>query len=226
MSDMRPEDAAGPSRLRRLGLVSLILAAPTCVGTVIVLPFNRILHTVSLIPIIAYWLFGGMSLISVIVAVVATWRVGRFDEGRRHARAAYCGMTLGVLGIAAALILPRAVFGYHDMAVTEVCKNNLKQIGSALFLYAEENFGQFPPNLQTLIKRGCEPGLFVCPARSRKSGPFDARGVDATGDYCYGITAGSDTPPFVPIVWERWPNHYGGGTMLFRDGRTTWARHF
>jgi prepilin-type processing-associated H-X9-DG protein len=223
MSDMMPEDGAVPSRLRKLGLLSLILAAPMCLGTVIVLPFSRILYTVSRIPMIAYWLFFGTSVVSVMVGVMATWRVGRFDKGRRYARAAYLGMTLGVLGILAAGILPRDVFMSHDMAVTEVCRRNLKQIGAVLLLYAEENSGQFPPSFQTLVNRGCEPRLFMCPVRSKESGPLDPQDVDATGDYCYGRIAGADAPPMVPIVWDRLPNHYGGGTMLFVDGHAVWA---
>ena len=97
------------------------------------------------------------------------------------------------------------------------CLNNLRVIGSALILYADDNQGQFPGNLA-----GLYPGnigdyhVFECPSGS---GTATVSGGTVTSpDYVYqpGLTdeAGSGTP----VAADAAEYHSGGKSVLFATG--------
>lgn len=66
------------------------------------------------------------------------------------------------------------------------CYVNLKAVGHALSMYALENAGQFPPNLQTLVTY-CDlpPETLLCPTAG-------ARGINAPHVYIPGQCPGSE----------------------------------
>jgi len=113
------------------------------------------------------------------------------------------------------------------------CTSNLKKIGAAIFIYANDNDGQFPPDLYTLVEQGSIPNdakLFHCPC-IRKEVPlamstFADRSAFRT-DYWYYPGYSEDNPPSTQttetgIVTDKLGNHdahpLGTGTILFADG--------
>jgi prepilin-type processing-associated H-X9-DG protein len=118
--------------------------------------------------------------------------------------------------------------GYHIQ-----CTSNLKRIGIGIVIYADDNDGQFPPDLYTLVEQGTIPNdakLFHCPC-IRKEVPlamstFADRSAFRT-DYWYYPGYSEDNPEStradeVGIVADKLGNHEthftGGGTILFADG--------
>ncbi|MFB0554626.1 MAG: hypothetical protein ACETWQ_15090 [Phycisphaerae bacterium] len=94
-----------------------------------------------------------------------------------------------------------------------VCKTNLKGIGKALLIYANDYNDQFPPDLETLISKAEMPAKgLVCPAsESRES--YIYRGASITT---------SDTPWMI-MVYEKLSNHGDGRNVLFLDSHVEWV---
>jgi prepilin-type processing-associated H-X9-DG protein len=215
MTDVPQDDGHRAPRRDVLASLALVCAAPMCLGTALALAFAGLANTVSSAPLVLYWVFSALSIAAVVLAIIARRRTA-------HPRIVRWGFGLGVMGILAALVLPRPVFTAHEQAVRMTCRHNLEKIGAALLAYSERNGGQFAPRLQTLVHTGTPAKLFICPSASHKGRAFNPRDVDATGDYCYGRATSDEVPPTVPLVWDRSANHAGGGNMCFVDGHAEW----
>lgn len=109
--------------------------------------------------------------------------------------------------VAPSLRIARAKMRRH------VCKTNLKGIGKALLIYANDYNDQFPPDLETLISKAEMPARgLVCPAsESRES--YIYRGASITT---------SDTPWMI-TVYEKLSNHGDGRNVLFLDSHVEWV---
>lgn len=98
------------------------------------------------------------------------------------------------------------------------CAGNLKQIGLACIIYAEDDgaTGRFPPDLATLNRQQflCDGKVYACPSAAR-------HGTTAAGsNYLYfgaGVHAGTPDPANTPVACcmghdGRWVN------VLYADG--------
>jgi len=95
----------------------------------------------------------------------------------------------------------------------QVCKTNLKGIGKAILIYANDYNDQLPPDLETLTRTAEMPARgLVCPAsESRES--YIYRGASITT---------SDTPG-MNTVYEKLSNHGDGRYVLFLDSHVEWV---
>ena len=93
------------------------------------------------------------------------------------------------------------------------CATNLRGIGKALLIYANDYNDQLPPDLETLISKAEMPARgLVCPAsESRES--YIYRGASITT---------SDTPWMI-TVYEKLSNHGDGRYVLFLDSHVEWV---
>lgn len=114
------------------------------------------------------------------------------------------------------------------------CPSNLRQIGQAILLYSNDNHGQCPPDLASLIEaEEMSPETFVCPsADERAAGGASQKEIARNfrqGKHCsyvYLGTAGSplaDVHPDAVLVYEPLRNHgKDGANILFGDGHVEW----
>jgi prepilin-type processing-associated H-X9-DG protein len=107
------------------------------------------------------------------------------------------------------------------------CGSNLRQIGQGILLYANENKGNYPPNLGILVKtEELVPQVFICPSGNtgfpggNMAVDDQVKWVNENSDYVYlgagmNATAGAEV-----IVAHEKPDAHGrqGMNMLFGDG--------
>jgi prepilin-type processing-associated H-X9-DG protein len=101
----------------------------------------------------------------------------------------------------------------------KICRSNLKRIGLACIMYADDHNGVFPPNLEVLgeegyIKKEGFPKLMKCPAQEEDVG------------YIY-IGAGKSTKEVknqsrTIIAYDKNPAHDNGRNAVFMDGHAEW----
>ncbi len=184
---------------------------------------------------------GGIFLvILIIVAPVLTIIFGiigiaRTRDGRHGGKgAAIVGISLGGVGLLIAiiaigdrLIVPRR-YPSRGMSNPGKCAANLRQIGMAMQLYANENKGVYPPRPEDLIlTQDITSEVFICPSTT------DTKTTGATAEqqaanlskgghnsYVYlGAGKGSNTPGNVVLVYEPLKDHGYGMNVLFADGQ-------
>lgn len=139
-------------------------------------------------------------------------------------------MLLLVLGVL--MLLPQ-LGRAREPANRIKCQSNLRQIGQALQMYANDNGGKLPDDFPTLpANEDLSPAVFVCPSTSEvpATGPTTQAVVQAmkqpgTVSYLYlgkGLTSG-DLIPDVVLAYEPMSNHDGAGmNVLFGDGHVEW----
>jgi RNA polymerase sigma factor (sigma-70 family) len=112
------------------------------------------------------------------------------------------------------------------------CAANLKAIGNALLLHANDNRGTYPADLGTLVvSEDITPESFICPNsdtrpinRAGMSPQEMAAWVNANSDYGYIPGFNSAAGPEMVIVFERDTNEFGDGmNLLFGDGHVEFA---
>ncbi len=120
------------------------------------------------------------------------------------------GYSTQSFALGSAMMMP-AMFRARGAAREAVCKNNLKQIGLAMAIYANDFEDRFPPTLDDLVPLYVtERMLFQCP-----SDPSDD--PDYVG-YVYvpGFRVGVDATTMV--LFDKKGNHAEGRNVLFADG--------
>lgn len=109
------------------------------------------------------------------------------------------------------------------------CASNLRQIGQALLLYANEHKGKYPDDMGTLVPtEDIVANVFVCPSGDSPVPPEVATTtlaqlgawVNEHSDYVYlGKGQTSSAPADRIIVYEKPGAHGGDGmNMLYGDG--------
>jgi prepilin-type processing-associated H-X9-DG protein len=95
------------------------------------------------------------------------------------------------------------------------CKRNLKQIGVALLIYAEDNKGSFPLYLEQLLPYYLsDASVLQCPHESSAAGP---------SDYIYLPGLNVNNRPGKVLAYDKLVNHNGDGrNILFIDGHVEW----
>jgi competence protein ComGC len=133
------------------------------------------------------------------------------------------GFTLGeLLLVFAAIIIMTAVFtpfmrhSNESMARVD-CANNLRTIGLAMYIYARENNGEFPPSLDTLYSEQYLGDVSAMNCPSNKT-----TGTRKDPDYMYtpGLTVRDESRTV--LVRDRDDNHAGGGNILYVNGTIEW----
>ena len=131
-------------------------------------------------------------------------------------------MLVPFLAVMAALLLP-ALARARQEARRMQCLSNLKQIGLACHMYAQENNGNFPERLSQLYPQYA-PGLnlFKCPTADY---PVETK-EDIDSESTYVLVSGlkSTDRPETVLVHEKVDSHHGdGGNVLHVDGHVKWV---
>ena len=141
-------------------------------------------------------------------------------------------LTWVVASVVAALLLysiltPKYDYG-RPIANRVKCGSNLRQIGQAISLYANENQGRYPDRLGDLIFQDIATTVFICPASNDEAaapGPTtqaSSANIHAGGHLSYiylgkGLTG--TQPATMVIAYESLTNHANTGmNVLFGDG--------
>lgn len=97
------------------------------------------------------------------------------------------------------------------------CANNLREIGLAMYIYAREHDGEFPPAVKTLYEERylADSEIMDCRA-SKKTGTPDAP------DYLYTGGLSVRSPALDYLVRDKADNHPGGKNVLFVNGSVEW----
>jgi prepilin-type processing-associated H-X9-DG protein len=137
------------------------------------------------------------------------------------------GMSLLVMPCMISILLP-SLNRARETANRVKCASNLRQIGQAMLLYANENGGAYPPRPEDLLlTQEITSSIFVCPSSNDTPAPGTSANQWASGlstgghdSYVYcgkGLTYSG--PANVVLVYEPPSNHSGDGcNVLFGDG--------
>jgi hypothetical protein len=148
-----------------------------------------------------------------------------FGTGARIA-----GQLMGVVALivtvtCAGLPEPKMV---RTSAKRAACKNNLRQIGIALHLYADENRGVFPAEPEVLYPSFTDnPAIFLCPTRSGKwqKSPDAGKLIVENPGYVYVAGLRADDPGPCVVAFDRQGNHKGSGRLvLCVDTTVEWTK--
>ncbi len=172
------------------------------------------------------------------VAAIITGAIGRGktrDGVTGGKTLATVGLSLGILGVCVGLLLGGLVLvsipamgSSRELANRIKCASNMRQIGLAMLLYANENKGAYPPRLQDLVlTQQISAECFVCPSsndtKAAGNTPAQVAANMPAGthiSYIYlgkGLIDGAD--PETVVLYEKPGNHgQDGMNFLFADG--------
>ena len=128
------------------------------------------------------------------------------------AAAGSLGVGMALPAVAPDLVKPRAE------AQKAVCKSNLKQIGLALLIYAND-YEYLPQSLDQLTPDYItKEGILHCPSDKQKEGISYIYRNEARGKKIDEI----DAPGRYAVVYDKPGNHTGGRNVVFADGHVEW----
>ncbi len=118
----------------------------------------------------------------------------------------------------ASILLP-SLSRAREMAKQTICTSNLRAIGMAMHIYAQDHDGKYPPDLKTLIdKKILTPKQLWCPGRDGEPGDPDAC-------YVYIAWQHSDGDSRNVVVYEQRGNHGDeGAAVLFMDAHVEFVK--
>ena len=134
---------------------------------------------------------------------------------------------LAYFGLIAAVMFP-SLSRARETANRVKCASQMRSLGQAMLLYANENRGVFPPNLEALILTQDITGeIFICPSSTHTPAPGAsvlevAENLSAGPHLSYvylgdGLTVRTDAEAIV--MYELLSNHGGDGiNVLYADG--------
>jgi prepilin-type processing-associated H-X9-DG protein len=146
--------------------------------------------------------------------------------------AAVLGLGSLVAAAAAVAALLPSLNRQHDIPTRLTCARNLRMVGQAVQMYANENKGVFPPDSAALLlTQDLTAREFVCdatddaPAEGESVQEKAANLTAAKGHLSYvyvgkGLTLKS--PPGAVVAYEPLSNHGDGMNVLLADGRVQW----
>ena len=145
---------------------------------------------------------GITAIIGLVLGIVAKVKISRSNGRLKGGGLAVAGICLSVamllaIPIIAGFLLPALARARHEGPPTD-CEHNIKQIGLALRLYADENEQQYPPAVNwcdAIVGNLAGPEVFRCP---RQAGQQSAYGFNR-------IFAGrklSSIPPDTVMLFE------------------------
>jgi prepilin-type processing-associated H-X9-DG protein len=143
------------------------------------------------------------------------------------------GVGVVVCGCMASILLP-SLNRAREAAQRVKCASNLRQVGQAIHMYANENGGTFPDTLdRVLATQDLTADVYVCPSSSDTPAPganaqAQAAALSKGGHLSYvyvgkGMTSQILTSPNAGrtvLAYEPMTNHRNDGcNILFADGR-------
>ena len=146
-----------------------------------------------------------------------------------------------VVCVAAVLVVPSCMLSIllpslsraREVANRVKCGSNLRQIGQAMLLYANEHNGAYPDTIGGLLEEDISVTAFVCPASNDTPAvagatpQASAANVQAGGHLSYvylgkGMT--NTQPANAVLVYEPLTDHRNQGmNVLFGDGHVDWV---
>jgi prepilin-type processing-associated H-X9-DG protein len=179
----------------------------------------------------------GFAIAAVVFGSVALF-IGRRGTDRRVPRRRQ--IALGAWGVVLGLAAPLLAYTATPRLVTcretpprARCASNLRQLGQAAQLFANENGGRLPNDVDEFLTEDIVTGVFVCPATNDTPGApapttqATAANVKARGHCSYvyvgkGWRADKATADVV-LAYEPLSNHGGAGmNVLYGDGHVDW----
>jgi len=148
---------------------------------------------------------------------------------------AIAGIAVGAVSMVTSLIVAGCLMSIllpslnraRETANRVKCASNMRQIGQALLLYANDNHGQYPPRLEDLLLAGnVNSSVFVCPDSNDTPAPgatpqAQAAALSAGGheSYIYIPNLSSSASADTIVLYEPLSDHSGQGmNVLFGDG--------
>jgi len=136
------------------------------------------------------------------------------------------GFTIGEL-IVVFLIVSLTVFllqpfilQIHARGEKGACADNMREIGRALYVYARENRGKFPPSLKTLYDE-----QYLADTRFMDCAGTKHTGTPEDPDYIYTSDLSVRDPSGEVLVRDKSENHTAGGqNALYVNGDVLWEK--
>ncbi len=136
--------------------------------------------------------------------------------------------SVGQAGLLTSIALP-SLSRSRETANRVKCASNLRQIGQACLMYANEHKGKYPPDIAELVKtQDIGPEVFICPGTPEElpanlRGQSNAEGAKwvAQHSHYHYVAAGKTTAMALEtiVAYEDMSNHEQGINILFADGR-------
>jgi prepilin-type processing-associated H-X9-DG protein len=140
-------------------------------------------------------------------------------------------IAVGVIGLVATMMIINTAIPSiglsRETANRAKCLRNLKVIGDAIYLYANENHGLYPPNFEALmLSQDIFSDLFICPSSNDDHATGDTleqRAANLSKGHCSYIYLGAGknvnkTPANLVLAYEPLTNHNQAGmNVLFAD---------
>ena len=138
---------------------------------------------------------------------------------------------IGMVPLVISLINPES-YESRERRMRAQCLSNLRQIGQACLLYANDHQGRFPVSFEQLVKSGrLSVQRFVCPSANDEPAtgatPDDILAKFAKPGHCSYVYVGGGlrvgSPRDAVVAHDRLVNHEREGiNVLFADGRVEW----
>jgi prepilin-type processing-associated H-X9-DG protein len=133
---------------------------------------------------------------------------------------------IGNIGLLISIMIP-SISRMHEQCSHPVCPSNLRQIGQAMQIYAHDNGGMYPPDLNTLLlTQDLDPDVFICPSSTDSKAAGKTRAAKAADlsrpGHCSYIYVPAKSDPECVVAFDDPANHVGdGANVLFADGHVT-----
>ena len=141
---------------------------------------------------------------------------------------------IAIIGLLAGFLLP-ALQKARAMAHKTNCASNLNQLGTAYFVFEQNNRGSFPAALTELYSGAdslyqkyldSNPLIFYCPSDPGKNPPSDITCAGANNDnscevsyfFTYGLAIGNIEAKYPLACDNTLSNHTAGQNVIYGDG--------
>ena len=114
-----------------------------------------------------------------------------------------------VVGVVGCLMLLQPSAQNREYARTLVCASNLKALGRAIAVYAQEHDGRIPNSFDEMSNYLASASLLICPStKDRTHWSYEFTG----GTNVWGVSSN------IVVLRETEPKHYSRRHVLFDDG--------
>jgi prepilin-type processing-associated H-X9-DG protein len=170
-----------------------------------------ILGLLCLVPIVS-------PILAVVFGIIAIKQIAKSDGLSRGRSQAVSGLAIG--GIALLLqgvMLQQVLYQAREVSRREFCLSNMKALGLVIAMYADENGGRIPRNLEDARKFYTSDEILICPSAKNGNTPS------------YQILLGGkrwNSPETIDavVLTEPLSNHHGAGrNALYGDGHVEWV---